>query len=335
MADFDDVSSAPAARTSGKAIASFLLGFPALLLPILPSALGILFGIFGLIDIGRTQDGRSSVPRLKGRGIAIAGIILSSFGMITGCLAPVLLVGAIQAERRLESMHQLQTLALAMQAYHDTYNRFPPAVVSRKDGKPLYSWRVLLLPFLDQKSLYEKFHLDEPWDSPANLAVLAEMPLVFVTPGQKPFEPYATHFQVIVGPGAVFDNSTSGRRPLRVEGAQEPLTECGFSARFADITDGASGTILLVEAANPVPWTKPQDVVYTKGTIPALGGVFGKGFAAAFADASVSFIPASTRPETIEAWITRAGGEVAPGPGARAEVPAIAVPPSSEQRMFK
>src|SRR5262249_21734482 len=72
------------------------------------------------------------------------------------------------ATRRMQSTNNLKQIALAMHSYHDTMGRFPPAIVRDKEGKPLYSWRVLLLPYLEQQNLYNQFKLDEPWDSEHN-----------------------------------------------------------------------------------------------------------------------------------------------------------------------
>src|SRR5207248_4615898 len=105
-----------------------------------------------------------------------------------------------------------------------------------KDGKALYSWRVLLLPFMEEKELYEQFRLDEPWDSPHNRPLLARMPLVY-----GPFksgavgEPYATFYQVFTGEGTAFE----GKEGLRVP---------------EDFPNGTSETFLIVEAGRAVPW---------------------------------------------------------------------------------
>jgi hypothetical protein len=76
-------------------------------------------------------------------------------------------------------------VALALHNYQDLHGRLPPAVVYGEGNRPLYSWRVLLLPFLEQQALYDKFHRDEAWDSPHNMKLLAAMPSTYAPPPGK------------------------------------------------------------------------------------------------------------------------------------------------------
>ena len=84
------------------------------------------------------------------------------------------------AANRARSSNYLKQLAIVMQTYSDVNNgRLAPAAVFDKDGKPLLSWRVLMLPYLEQDALYKEFHLDEPWDSDHNKKLLEKMPPLF------------------------------------------------------------------------------------------------------------------------------------------------------------
>src|SRR5262249_2836480 len=144
--------------------------------------------------------------------------------------------------------NNLKQIVLAMQNYAEDHGgRLPPAVLQDKDGRPLHSWRVLLLPYLDQGDLYRGFRLNEPWDSPHNLALLPRMPEVYAVPAGLPAEagagPSRTFYQVFTGPGPAFE----GPRGLRFPG---------------DILDGTSETIFVAEAGEPVPWTHPTDLVH-------------------------------------------------------------------------
>jgi hypothetical protein len=178
-----------------------------------------------------------------------------------------------------------------MHNYHDTHRQFPPAAVCGRDGKPLLSWRVLLLPFLEHEALFKEFHLDEAWDSPHNIQLLRRMPYMY-QPYKGPSSGDAmTYFRVFVGPGAAFEET-------------KRLT-------FADFKDGTSNTFLVVEAWDPVPWTKPEELPYDPdGPLPRLGGIIQDGsFRALFADGSVQQIPKGVREDTLRAFITRNGGE--------------------------
>jgi hypothetical protein len=199
-----------------------------------------------------------------------------------------------QASERMVSQNNLRQIVLAMHNYHDTYNGFPPAAICDKDGKPLLSWRVAILPYVEQDQLYQQFRLNEPWDSEHNKQLLQRMPKLYAPPAHvKTKEPYTTFYQVFVGKGAGFE----GKRGLRI----------------VDFTDGTSNTILVVEAAEPVPWTKPEDLPYDdKQPLPKVGGFYPDGFNAAFADGSVHFLKKTLKPDTLRALITRNGGEVIP-----------------------
>lgn len=198
-----------------------------------------------------------------------------------------------EARVRMKSQNNLKELALGMINYADANGgTIPPATVYSKDGKALYSWRVLLLPYLEQQELYKQFKLDEPWDSKNNKPLLEKMPAVFAPVAGATKDKHSTFYQVIVGKGAAFEDKEKIRFP-------------------ASFTDGTSNTILIVEAADAVPWTKPADVVFDpEKELPKFGGLFKDGFHAAFADGSVRFINKKADKATLKAVITRNGGEV-------------------------
>ncbi len=109
-----------------------------------------------------------------------------------------------EAENRAIARRNLRSLAFAFHNYHNTYNHLPPPAITDKAGKPLLSWRVAILPYIDQDALYKQFKLDEPWDSVHNKKLLAKMPRIFAPIGVKPKESNSTFYQVFVGPGALY-----------------------------------------------------------------------------------------------------------------------------------
>ena len=179
-----------------------------------------------------------------------------------------------------------------MHNYDSTHGSLPPHAVYGKDGRPLLSWRVLILPFIEQDTLYKKFRLDEPWDSPHNLALLPEMPRTFGRYDYGPTrEPHTTFYQVFVGKGAAF------------EGAK------GMTPR-EDFPDGTSNTFLIVEGGAAVPWTKPEDLPYAADRpVPALGGLLKATIRAALADGSIHSFKRDTSEATLRAAVTRNGGD--------------------------
>jgi len=196
-----------------------------------------------------------------------------------------------EAAARAQSQNNLKQLGLALHNYHDTHNAFPPAAVCDKTGKPMLSWRVLILPYIEAGDLYKQFKLDEPWDSENNKKLLAKMPRTYMVPGQA--STTDTYYRVFVGNGAAFDY---------VRGH-----------RLQDFTDGTSNTIVVVTAAEAVPWTKPDELAFDpdKDMVKLLGTLPSETVCnTAFGDGSVRAISKTIDRMTLNALITRAGGEV-------------------------
>lgn len=198
---------------------------------------------------------------------------------------------AHEAARRAQCMKNLKHIALAMYNHHSAHDRFPGAAIRDKEGRPLLSWRVAILPYLEQGALYERFHLDEPWDSPHNRALIAEMPALYACP-EGGLAPGQTRYQVFAGKGALFDDP---------EGPA-----------INGIGDGTSKTLLVAEAKNGAVWTQPNDITFDPATFDpkALGSEHPDGFNALFADGAARFIVNSVSPMVLRALITPNGGEV-------------------------
>jgi hypothetical protein len=195
------------------------------------------------------------------------------------------------AARRTQSANNLKQLMLALHVYQDQQGRFPAAYIADKDGKPLLSWRVAILPLLEQDELYKQFRLDEPWNSEHNKKLLAKMPATLKSPSGKAGEG-KTNYLAIRGDKAGFAGQTG--------------------LRIADFKDGLSNTIMVVEADDEkaVEWTRPDDLEVTeKDPHAGLGGLHPEGFLAAFADGSVRVIAYSVDAKVLWALYTRDGNE--------------------------
>ena len=152
--------------------------------------------------------------------------------------------------------NNLLQMALATHGFHDA-NGYLPTNVLDKNGKALLSWRVQILPYLEQANLYQQFKLDEAWDSDHNKKFIDLMPKIYA-PVRGKAEKNQTFYQSFSGEGAFLD----------------PKKKMNFTA----IQDGLSNTLMVVEAGTSVLWSKPDDIPFDeKGVLPELGGDFDPG----------------------------------------------------------
>jgi hypothetical protein len=237
-----------------------------------------------------------------GRWVARVGLVLAVVGFAAGVALLPAVVSLRDAANRDVAAQRLHQLVLALHSYHDEQGHLPGPAITAKDKAPLLSWRVAILPHLKEPRLYQEFHLDEPWDSPHNATLLSRMPAVFAPAGDVVAEPFTTPFQALVGPGAAFDQN--------------------WMTRLSDFTDGPRLTILLAEASQTVPWTRPADLTFApNGPLPPLGRVRGNrnlwlfrrpapAFLVAMADGAVQTVSKRVPEATLRAAITRHGDEV-------------------------
>jgi hypothetical protein len=211
------------------------------------------------------------------------------------------LLPAVQSARaaafRSQSQNNLRQIALAMLIYESANKSFPPAIVLGPDGRTPHSWRVAILPYLGYEALYERYRLDEPWDSEHNRALIKEVPAVYRHPEDDPASTNTSYF-VLTGPETVF--------------AGEALKT---GTRLGQISDGTAFTFLAFEAKRNIPWTKPEDIPYAaEQPLPKLGWS-ADDFAAVRCDGSVWFNHIPLNERDARAMITKAGRETIPARG--------------------
>ena len=210
----------------------------------------------------------------------------------TSGVAVALLLPAVQAAReaarRSKCVNNLSQIGLGLHNYHNANNHFPTGVFDKK-GKALLSWRVQILPYLEQQKLYDEFKLDEPWDSAHNKPLIDKMPAVFACPTRMNPKPGMTQYRGFNGEKGFFEDPDG--------------------TTIASMTDGTSNTIAVGEFKEAVIWTKPDDA---KTDDP--GAFFGSehpgGFNVLLGDGAVRFLKYSIDKVILKALVTRNGGEV-------------------------
>ena len=253
-----------------------------------------------------TQVGLFAVPLVGVLGSCVAALIfrrawlewLVAAGAMFALV--ILFLPAIQNGGPSPSSHcknNLKQLGLALQAYHEQYGCFPPAYVADENGRPMHSWRVLLLPYMEQNDLLKKYRFDEPWDGPNNRR-LHGVSFSFLQCPSRSDRPRGTvDYLAVVGPGTAWPG--------------------GESLRLADITDDPAETILLVEVADSdVIWCEPRDLHISQMS-PTINGDAGQGISSQHstwahvvtADGSVQSLSSGATPEVLRALLTPNGGE--------------------------
>ena len=231
-------------------------------------------------------------PRVEDDRIVIELSANAAVGWVRAVVDPVL-----ESRDRRECMQNLKYIGLAMHNYLSKHKSFPPAYTTDPHGKPLLSWRVMMLPYLEANDLYKEFHLDEPWDSPHNKALIPRMPKIFACPSTRraALPPGKTIYQRPVG-GTIGVDPTKGMT-------------------IKDVTDGTSVTIMVLEAPTDqaVEWTRPADwdapaTVDPKALLTRhLGGA-----QSVFMDGAGRFLRDTIKPETLRFLLTPTGGELIP-----------------------
>lgn len=224
-------------------------------------------------------------------------IVVGGFVMCGGVLLALLLPAVQQAReaaRRTQCRNNLKQIGLAMHNYHDTYRLFPGAHLDDDNGRPRLSWRVSILPFMDEAPRYNAYNMNVAWDSPTNSALMSPIPQAYVCPSHSIPGSINTAYATITGPDTLLGDGTCWS--------------------IGDDTDGTSNTLLVVEACQAnIPWMKPQDL--SQNGLPRVGDPSGissrhtGGANVLMADGSVRFISDFTDQSVINALVTRNKGE--------------------------
>jgi hypothetical protein len=200
------------------------------------------------------------------------------------------------AAGRTKSMNNLKQIGLAMHNYHDTMGYFPSDIVG-PGGKPLLSWRVQILPYIEQDNMYRQLDLTKAWDDPVNARVLEKMPDIFRVFDRDTKNKGTTYWQM-----PTITQQPNGPRPFHIPGGK---------LRIADISDGTSNTLMVVEATDAVPWAKPGDMAFDPTKSPKIGDRERKRALVVLGDGSVRKLNlAKMTDESLRALMTVNGAEI-------------------------
>jgi prepilin-type processing-associated H-X9-DG protein len=234
-------------------------------------------------------------------------LLLSLGTLVAIVLFPAVNVG--EAGPRARCMNNLKQISLAVLTYEAQYHCFPPAYIPDKDGKPMHSWRVLMLPYLQYKDLYQQYNFNEPWDGPNNRKLLVKGPRIFACPSDKNVGATTTSYVAVVGKNALWR-----------AGKPRSLDELA-------LREGTNNTVMLVEVANSgINWSEPRDFCLDEPKAAGSGSPVSRecvehlsspgfffqdrfsGACIAFADGHVQFLPgAAVASDKLKDWLAVGG----------------------------
>lgn len=242
------------------------------------------------------ESTKTSPEGMKPRSPLVALGKVAALVAIVGLAIALLLParrGGREAARRNQCLSQIKQIALAFHNYTDEHGSLPPAYTVDEEGHRLHSWRTLLLPYMEEKALYDTIDLAKPWDDPANDKARQTVLDFYLCPSSPHEDELHTTYVVVVGPEFAFTGSTP--------------------RKLSEVSDGTSKTIAVVEANwnRAVHWMSPEDI--DEEGLMELGDEVHVGhpgvFQAAFLDGRAKAIQLESPAELRRAMLTVAGGE--------------------------
>jgi hypothetical protein len=280
----------PRGGSNAAAMASLILGILSFCLSALTGIPAVICGVIGLAKAKTTGTGQ---------GMAIAGLVLGLAGTVLTATGAYYAFKATKkgvekfadAIKTINDTANLAEVGKGMHNHNDGTGAFPAAAAAPagQPGQPVRSWRLDLLPYVNEKPLFDRFDPAQPWDGPRNRAA-ADTPVRVYWPADEP-NTARTRYRVFTGPNTPFP--APGRKP-----------------RLADFQDGMSMTILIADAAEVGPWAEPKDLAVTPTSLPALGRPNADRFVVVLADGSVKAVRKTIDPRVLRQLIDPKDGMI-------------------------
>jgi prepilin-type processing-associated H-X9-DG protein len=227
--------------------------------------------------------------------------VRTSLILVAGCALIALFGRAIldakTSARRAQCTNNLKQIGLALHNYHSANDCFPPAYIADASGKPIHSWRLLIMPFIESSPTYNAYNFNEPWNGPGNTTVTNMSLNFYLCPNHRDPPSRFASYVALVGPGTAFPGAGT--------------------SKISDVRDGPSNTIMVVEITDSdIGWTEPRDLDATQAAMtingakhPGISSMDGPGANILFMDGHVSWIMENVPAKDLKAWLTIAGGE--------------------------
>jgi hypothetical protein len=253
--------------------------------------------------------------------VAAVGVFMVVCVLLGFALLFPAVMAARQAAKQQHSRERLHQIAIALHNYHDTYMRFPPSYIHDKNGIPRTSWRAMILPFMEERPLHERYNFNVPWDDEANADVRAVKVLGYQSPVGEEAGTNRTRYVVVTSKigrqsPPITLNVQEGKAPLEIRFPTRTIFPEGEAARLSDIKDGTSNTIAVVEIQDSdIEWAEPRDIdidsLSTRPGSPNWVDLQG-GAVVAFADASARVLPRGISLDDFKKLLSRDGAENPP-----------------------
>jgi hypothetical protein len=238
-------------------------------------------------------------------------VVIAFIGAVLALLIPAIRT-AQRVNQQMSCSNHLKQIAMAFHLYHDTYKTFPSAITYADDGTAMHSWRVLLIPFLEQTPFFSRYEINEPWNGPKNGLLADEIPDTWY---DKPGNAYqfvysAGVFRCPSAPKS--QNQMCANYVMLIDDRHgKPNAPPNLPGGTPPSVDQKSAVIVIEIADSDIHWMEPRDVLLSELSMKindrsrrSLSSYHG-GACVAHADGSVTFLNDDATEEYVRELLTQ------------------------------